>query len=1071
MNTRFANPHHSARLFAAACALGACVAFAAPADKGMARFDAGAISGLGMRNIGSATMSGRVAALAAVAGKDGKTLLYVGAASGGVWKSTDSGTTFKPVFDREPVQSIGAIAIDPHHTSTIWVGTGESWTRNSVSVGNGIYKSTDAGETWTHMGLPNSERIAQIGIDPLASDTVYACVPGKLWSDSADRGLYKTSDGGQHWNRVLKGDNLSTGCASISIDPQHPATIFAALWDFRRTGWTFRSGGESPTAKSGSGLYRSDDGGTTWSEITPTTNPGFPQKPYGRIAVTVAPSDAKIVYAFVESTDSALYRSDDGGKTWSPRDKSQMMVWRPFYFARLIVDPNNAERLFKPDLNLVQSLDGGKSFSPSGGGMHGDNHVVWIDPTDTQHLFAGDDGGLWQSFDGGNKWWKQNNLPISQFYHVSVDAADPFRVYGGLQDNSSWVGASAFPGGIANSQWENMYGGDGFWMFADPADADYLYAEAQGGTIGRVNRHTHEIRSIQPEAGYNEKLRWNWNTPIALSPNDKGTIYIGAQFLFRTRDHGQSWQRISPDLTTNDPARQKQEQSGGVTVDNSAAEMYTTIYSISESPKAPGEIWVGTDDGNVQLTRDAGAHWSNLIGNVKGVPQHSWVSWVQAGNFDAGSAFVAFDRHSFGDMAPYIYATSDYGKTWTALVTAKDSKGLRGYVHVIVQDTVKPNLLYAGTEFGLWISIDGGAHWAQFKAGNFPAVAVRDIALQQRDDSLVLATHGRGIWIVDDLTPLRALDAQSLDSEFAFLPVKPIQQRINAQGGWPEGDASFNGPNPQSGAEIAYYQKSRHLFGKLRIDILDPHGAVIDTIPANVRRGVNRVYWSMRVKPPRVPPAAQIAFNSTQGARVPPGTYTVRMTKGKDTFATRIDVGLDRRATYSIADRQAQFDAAQRVSALFGRMSDLSFKIAAVRTRAATIAADKATGESLRKQMQDLGEKADTIRKQIVATTEGGAITGEERLREHTDSLYGAIMSYDGKPSDYQLARIDTLARELGDIEKQFDDFAKSQLPKANAALKADQLPPITVPAAAPAQDSGGSAETAKAYFSHAERD
>lgn len=1077
MNTRLAamNPFprtvRSLPMLAIACALGASVAIAAPADDGMARFDSGAISGLGMRNIGSATMSGRVAALAAVAGKDGKTLLYVGAASGGVWKSTDGGTTFKPVFDREPVQSIGAIAIDPANPNTVWVGTGESWTRNSVSIGNGIYKSTDAGETWTHMGLPNSERIAQIIVDPQASDTVYACVPGKLWSDSPDRGLYKTTDGGAHWNLVLKGGNLSTGCASISIDQQHPDTIFAALWDFRRKGWTFRSGGESPTAKSGSGLFKSGDGGKSWAEITPAANKGFPQKPYGRIAVTVAPSDAKIVYAFVESTDSALFRSDDGGQTWNERDKSQMMVWRPFYFARLIVDPKNPDRVFKPDLNLVQSVDGGKSFSPSGGGTHGDHHVLWIDPTDTQHVFTGDDGGLWQSFDGGNKWWKQNNLPISQFYHVSVDDADPFHVYGGLQDNSSWVGDSAFPGGIANSQWENMYGGDGFWMFSDPADSDYLYAEAQGGTIGRVNRHTHQVRSIQPEAGYGEKLRWNWNTPIALSPNEKGTIYIGAQFLFRTRDHGQSWDRISPDLTTNNPEWQKQEESGGVTVDNSAAETHTTIYSISESPKAPGEIWVGTDDGNVQLTRDDGAHWTNVVGNIRGVPKYSWVSWVQAGHFDAGTAYVAFDRHTYGDMAPYIYMTTDYGKSWRALVTPKDDKGLRGYVHVIKQDTVKPNLLYAGTEFGLWISIDGGGHWAQFKAGEFPAVAVRDIAFQNRDDSLALATHGRGIWIVDDLTPLRALDAKSLDSAFAFLPVKPIQQRINAQGGWPEGDASFTGPNPKPGAEIAYYQKSRHLFGKLRIDILDASGKVIDTVPADVRRGVNRVYWPMRAKPPRVPPAAQIAFNSTQGARVPPGTYTVRMTKGKDTFETKIDVGLDRRATYTVADRQAQYDAAQRVSALFGRMSDLVYKIAAVRMQAGAVAANKDANESLRKQMGELNAKADEIRKQIVATKEGGAITGEERLREHTDELYGAIMSYDGKPADYQLARIDTLTRELDGIEKQFANFERTDLSKANAALKAHQLPEIAVPAGAPASAGGGSAEAAKAFFSRAERD
>jgi photosystem II stability/assembly factor-like uncharacterized protein len=1032
------------------------------ADTPAPRFDAGVISGLGARNIGSATMSGRISAVAGVPDKDGKTTLFIGAASGGVWKSTDGGTTFKSVFDKQSVQSIGSVAIDPSNHDTIWVGTGEAWTRNSVSVGDGVYKSVDGGDTWVNVGLKDSERIAKILVDPRDGNTVYACAPGKLWSDSADRGLYKTSDGGKTWTLVLKGKNLSTGCSSISLDPKDSNVIYAALWDFRRKGWTFRSGGESANVASGSGLFRSADGGRSWNEVTDTANKGFPKKPFGRIAVAVAPSASNIVYAFVESTDSALYRSDDGGKTWDKRDKSQLMVWRPFYFANLIVDPKNPDRLFKPDLNLIQSFDGGKSFANVNGGSHGDHHDVWIDPTDTQHIVTGDDGGLWQSYDGGNKWWKQNNLPVSQFYHVSIDQADPFRVYGGLQDNSSWVGDSAYPGGVTNSRWENMYGGDGFWMFEDPSDPNYIYAEYQGGTIGRINRTTHEFRAIQPEANYNEKLRWNWNTPIALSPNEKGTIYIGSQFLFRSRDHGQSWDRISPDLSTNDPQKQKQEESGGVTVDNSAAEMHTTIYSISESPKQAGQIWVGTDDGNVQLTRDAGKSWTNVVRNVKGVPEHAWVSWVQAGNFDAGTAFVAFDRHTFGDMSPYIYATTDYGKSWSALLSPKDAKGVRGYVHVVRQDPVKPDVLYAGTEFGLWISIDSGKSWAQFKGGDIPAVAVRDMAFQNRDASLALATHGRGIWIIDDLTPLRALDAKALDSEAAFLATRPVQQRINAFGGWVEGDASFSGPNPAAGAEITYYQKSRHLYGKLKIDILDDKGTVLDTIPASVRRGINRVTWSMRMKPPRVPPAAQIAFNSTQGPRVPPGTYTVRMTKGKEVYETKIDVGLDRRVTFTAADRRAQYDAAMRVRALFGEMSTLVDQINAVRAQADAAAAKLPEKDAMRKQLAALSAKADDIRKKIVATKEGGAITGEERLREHMDTLYGAIMSNDGKPTDYQLARIDALNKELGDVNKQFASLREGDLAKTNASLHAKNLPEIEVPAAMAGESSARSEEKEK---------
>jgi len=1050
--------NHSRRISLSVLALALVVAGAGVEAKEhpVSRFDAGAISGLGARNIGSAVMSGRIAALDAIAEKDGKTTIYVGAATGGVWKSTDGGTTFKAIFDKQPVQSIGVITVDPNNHKTIWVGTGEPWTRNSTSVGDGIYKSIDGGETWTNMGLPNSERIAKIFVDPRSSDTVYACVPGKLWSDSADRGLYKTSDGGKHWNQILKGANLSTGCASLSVDSKNADVLFASLWDFRRKGWTFRSGGESATAPSGSGLFRSADGGKSWTEVTDTANKGFPKKPYGRIAVAVAPSNADIVYSFVEGTDSALYRSDDGGKTWDKRDKSQMMVWRPFYFANLRVDPANPDRLFKPDLRLIMSLDGGKSFANVGGGTHGDHHVVWIDPSNTQHVITGDDGGLWQSYDGGNKWWKQNNLPVSQFYHVSLDDADPFHVYGGLQDNACWIGDSAYPGGVSNSRWENTCGGDGFFMYADPTNPEYVYAETQGGEIIRVNRDTHDTRSIKPQANYKEKLRWNWNTPMALSPNEKGTLYLGSQFLFRSRDQGQSWDRISPDLTTNDPQKQKQEESGGITVDNSAAEMHTTIYSISESPRAPGTIWVGTDDGNVQVTRDA-KNWTNVVSNIKGVPANSWVSWVQASNYDPGTAFVAFDRHTFGDLAPYIYKTTDYGKSWTALVSPKDPKGLRGYVHVIKEDTVKPDLLFAGTEFGLWVSMDGGTHWAQFKGGDFPAVAVRDLAVQTRDASLVLATHGRGIWIIDDLTPLRALDAKMLDSEVAFVPVKPNQQRFEVFGGWVDGDAAFNGQNPRGGATIAYYQKSRHLFGKLKLEVLDSKGELVDTLGASVRRGINLVSWSMHAKPPRVPPAAQVAFNSQQGPRVPPGTYTVRLTKGKDVFETKLDVGLDRRATYSVADHQAQYDAALRVRDLFNNMSDLVFKLNAVRAQASGAAAKLGEGDALRKQLNAINDKADAIRKEIVATKEGGAITGEERLREHTDQLYGAITSYDGKPADYQLARIDALTREYNDINGEFAELEKNDLAKANDALKAASQPLINVPAGAP-EDAKGAA-------------
>ncbi len=1024
------------------------------APKVPAIFDSGTISGLGARNIGSATMSGRISSIAAL-NVGGKTTLFVGAASGGVWKSTDNATTFKPVFDDQPLQSIGAVAIDPQNPQNVWVGTGEAWTRNSVSVGNGIYKSTDGGETWTPSGLPNSERIAKILVDPRNSDTVYACVPGKLWSDSADRGLYKTTNGGKDWKLVLPGANLSTGCASIDFDPKNADVIFASSWDFRRKGWTFRSGGDGPDAPSASGLFRSADAGEHWTEITPEANSGFPAKPYGRIAVAVAPSDSNTVYAVVEAVDSALYISHDAGKTWEQGDKSQWMVWRPFYFSNLIVDPVNPKLVYKTDGALIRSDDGGKSFATIGGfvGMHGDVHAVWIDPSNPNHVISGDDGGLWLSYDAGNKWWKGDNLPISQFYHVSVDGADPYHVLGGLQDNSSWRGDSSYPGGITNSRWENFYGGDGFWMFADPSDANYLYAEYQGGYIGRVNINTHETRDIQPKPNFKEKLRFNWNTPIALSPTNKKTLYIGAQFLFRTRDHGQTWQRISPDLTTNDPAKQKQEDSGGITVDNSAAEMHTTIFSISESPKSANTIWVGTDDGNLQLTRDGGKHWKNVVGNVPGLPKNSWVNWVQASGFEAGTAYAAFDRHTFGDLTPYLYKTSDFGAHWTPLLNADDSHGVRGYAHVIREDLQQRNLLFLGTEFGLWVSVDGGANWAQYKGGHLPSVAVRDLAIQPRDNDLVIGTHGRGIWIVDDITPLRTLSAEVLQKDATFTAVRPVQQRIEAQGGWVNGAAVFIGDDVPDGAMISYYQRERHLFGKLKIEVLDASGKVVDELPASTRRGLNRVIWTMHVKPPHVPPAAQLAQNGALGARVVPGSYTVRMTKNGQIYDLPLKVSLDRRSKHTLAERQQQFAAATKVSELFGDESELFDKITDLRTNLAKRLKASANDEALAAQLRAFDDKLDAVRKQIVATKEGGAITGEERLREHTDQLYGAVLSWDGQPSSYQLAYLGSLRRELEDVEAQFTALTTTELPTVNDALKAKQQEPLTVMQDVPVAD------------------
>ena len=1001
------------------------------------KFDAATVSGLPARNIGSATMSGRIAAVDGIE-QNGRITVFVGAASGGVWKSENGGTTYRPVFDRQSVQSIGAVTIDPSNPKTVWVGSGEGWVRNSVSIGDGVYKSTDGGENWTNVGLKDSEHISKILVDPSDGNNVVVCAMGHLWDDNDERGVYKTSDGGKSWKKVLAGANGSSGCALLAESRQEPKTMYAAMWDFRRQAWTFRSGGP------GSGLFKSTDGGDRWTEITDNTAKGLPPKPWGRVATAVAPSKPQVVYANIEAEKGrGLYRSDDGGANWTKLDASNYMVWRPFYFGNLIVDPKDENKIFKPDLVLLLSTDGGKSFNVVSGEDHGDFHDVWINPKNPNIVIAGDDGGLWRSEDGGNRWKHQMNLPVSQFYHVSTDNDDPYHVYGGLQDNSSWVGDSSYPGGVANANWENMFGGDGFWMFEDTSDPNYLYAEAQGGFIGRVNRHTHETRLIQPLPNYGEKkLRFNWNTPIHMSPNEKGTIYIGAQYLFRSRDRGQSWDRISPDLTTNDPEKQKQEESGGVTIDNSSAEMHTTIYSISESPKNGQVIWIGTDDGNVQITQDGGKTWTNVVGNVQGLGKNSWVSTVEASRYEEGTAFATIDRHTVGDMKPYAYKTTDYGKTWTAFPLA--ASGVRGFAHVIKEDTVNPNLLFVGTEFGLWISVDAGQHWAQYKGSNFPAVAVDDIAVQARESDLVLATHGRGIWIIDDISALRELTPDLMSKEAALLPGRAVQY-FDTFGGWVEGDESFKGRSRPFNAQITYYQRSRHIFGDLKIEIFDENGKLVDTAPGSKHRGLNRANWSMRVKAPAVPPAATALFEAAQGPRVLPGTYTVKMTKGDNVYTQQLTVKLDPRARFSLEDRKAQFDLVMKIYHTIEHMTFAVDAIEGVRDGAKARAGKLAEKDPLRKQLQDLSTKCDDLRSKIVATKEGGMITGEERIREHLGQLYGTVNNYEGRPGEYQAAREDSLARELEDVISEFQKITQKELIAVNAGLKKKKAEPISV--------------------------
>ncbi|MBU4307358.1 MAG: hypothetical protein L6428_03525 [Candidatus Aminicenantes bacterium] len=987
------------------------------------KVDSDTVAGIGARNIGPAIMSGRISALDAVYEKDRLTI-FCGAASGGLWRSKNGGTTWKPVFDKYN-QSIGALRIAPTDPQIIWLGTGESWVRNSVSIGDGVYRSTDGGDTWINLGLSASERISAIEVDPRNPEVAYVAAQGPLWSSGGERGVYKTRDGGKTWERILFVDK-NTGAASLAMDLKNPDVIYAGMWQHRRLPWTFESGGP------GSGFYKSSDGGKTWTKLNGDPKRGLPDGILGRIAVAIAPSDSKVVYAAVEAKDGALYRSDNSGETWTRQSDSVDVMLRPFYFSFLAVDPKDPLRVYKPALFLNASSDGGHSFTIVGYSAHADFHPMWIDPINPERMMVGTDGGLYVSEDRGNSWRMVPNLPLAQFYHVSVDEAQPYNVMGGLQDNSTWRGPSKAGGGIANRHWSNLFGGDGFWAWADPTDADYVYVEYQGGEMARKNVKTGGSRSIKPQEGPGEsRYRWNWNTPIMPSPVEKGTIFVGCQYLFCSRDNGNSWERISIDLTTNNPAKISNEKSGGLTSDNSSAEMHCTIYSIAPSPKNAKLIWVGTDDGNVQLTKDGGKTWKNLAGKITGLPSRTWVSWIEASPYAEGTAFATFDGHTNGDMKPYIYRTDDFGQTWKPLITPE----LEGFAHVVKQDPLNPELLYLGTELGLFLSLDGGQAWIRFSAGDFPRVPVRDLAFQTREHDLVIATHGRGIWIVDDLTPLRALKKDVLEKDVALLPSRP-QQRLGLPfEGWCEGDQAYVARNAPDGINIAYYLKKRLLIGDLKLEVLDENSQVLDTPPVSKRRGINRVYWSGELKGPKVAKGSTPAFSAFGGPMVPEGTYKIRLTKGKEVLESQVQILADPRSPFTREDRVACFETVKEVAKMLEDMAYTVDRIADLQDQA------KQRGNEIKVDAQKAKfvkfvKALETNRALFVPVREEGGITGEERLRDYLASLYGSINGFEGRPSKTNLDRKEALRK---DIQKATDDAElriKKDLVELNAILE-----------------------------------
>ncbi|MBN1253148.1 MAG: hypothetical protein JXR51_13060 [Bacteroidales bacterium] len=980
------------------------------------KIDYNTFGALNARHIGPAGMSGRVSALDAV--DTDPRIIYIGSASGGLWKTKNGGTTFKPIFD-EYTQSIGAVKIDQKNPDTVWVGTGETWVRNSVSIGNGIYKTTDGGENWKFLGLKETERIARIAIDKNNSDVVYVAALGHLWGPNKERGLYKTSDGGKTWENILYVDE-NTGCTDIAIDTENPNILYAAMWEFQRKAYTFNSGGK------GSALYKSIDAGKTWEKLTKDLPTGI----LGRIAISVSSVNPNIVYALIESEKTALYRSKDKGISWEEMNKTRAVSERPFYFSNIFADPIDTNRVYKPGFGITVSDNGGKNFSGTsieGGNFHSDLHAMYIGKKDNNLIYIGTDGGLYISADKGNTWRIARNLPLSQFYHVSADMQSPYNVYGGLQDNGSWYGPSKSPGGITNYDWKSIGFGDGFCVYSDPKDNNIIFWQYQGGEIARAYAKTNEFKSIKPyKTAEIEDLRFNWNTPVIFS-RDGERMYVGSQYLYVTENKGDSWKRISPDLTTDNPQKQMQEKSGGLTIDNSTAENHCTIITINESPLDKNIIWVGTDDGNIQVTKDGGKTWANVIQNISELPVNTWCSYIEPSNFDKSTAYATFDGHYNNDMNPYIYKTTDFGKTWISL----SDNNLNTNNHIIKQDFINKNLLFLGTEFGLYVSINDGKLWSKFK-GNVPNVSIRDMVIHPRENDLILATHGRGILIIDDISPLRNLKEETLNSDLTFL--KSNDYIINDLGMTQnfEGDDEFRGQNPPEAATITYYMKKRHIFGEMYIEIFDKDGNNIKKLPAGNRKGINKVVWRLRKKPPKVPASPQLAGFAMQGPLYPAGEYTVKLTKGEDVYESKINIKLNPNSPHSESDRIFRAKVVNQAYDLLEKLAFIDAQITDIRDKSKTEA--KTASKSLSKKLNTLYDKMETLHKELVATKEGD-ITGEEKLREKISQLYGYIMFYKGKPTDSQVQRLKDLEKIIEQKNNYLNDLINNDLAKINKSL------------------------------------
>ncbi|MDC1219441.1 hypothetical protein N8Z88_06165 [Flavobacteriaceae bacterium] len=927
------------------------------------------------RNIGPGGMSGRVTSIDAV--HDNPEIMYVGTASGGLWKSTSGGIKWAPIFDKQITASVGAVAIQQSNPSVVWVGTGEGNPRNSLNGGYGVFKTLDGGKTWTAMGLEKTRHIHKILIDPTDPNTVYVGAIGAPWGAHEERGVYKTTDGGKNWRRILFSNNTS-GVADMVMDPKNPNKIIAALWDHKRDPWFFKSGG------AGSGLYMTYDGGENWKKLS--EKEGLPKGELGRIGLAIAASKTDVIYALIESKKNALYKSTDGGSQWKMVNDKEDIGNRPFYYSDIFVDPQNENRVYSVFTYVNVSEDGGKSFTelmPAYGvdnGVHPDHHAWWIHPKNGQFMMDGNDGGMNITRDGGASWRFIGNIPVAQFYHISTDNEYPYNVYGGMQDNGSWRGPAYVwkVQGIRNSYWQEIAFGDGFDVVPDKDNAQFGYAMSQQGFVSRYDWKTGNNYSVRPTAP-DEKtdLRFNWNAGIGQDPFDNSTVYFGSQFVHKSTDKGLTWEVISTDLTTNDPEKQKQSESGGLTMDATGAENHCTILVIEPSPVEKDMLWVGTDDGRVHFTQDGGNTWNEVTKNIKGLPKGSWIPQIKASANNKGEALLIANDYRRFNYTPYAYRTKNYGKTWERIV---DEKDVNSYTLAIIEDPKNPNLLFLGTDDGLYMSLNAGDSWEKWTAG-FPTVSTKDLVIHPREEDLVIGTFGRAAWVLDDIRPLRAVagNPEALVGPFKlFAPptayLAAYQQPTGSRFG---ADALYQGENKKYGAMITYFTKEgaakKGAKANLKTDSEDQDesdqdaeklksskdslflrvfngDALIRTIGFKKpeKSGFHRMYWNMDEKGADRPSRSMSTRNRERGGKsVLPGTYKLVLTDGLLESMQDIRVAADPRLVASLASMEAVYNAEKVLEGYMQSAAD------AVKQ----LVQSKQTAEKLSKELSDLDKK------------------------------------------------------------------------------------------------------------------